>query len=244
VLDRPLVTSWTETDARLRHLTFEGVDIARARNLVPERAGDALVRSEAGVLVADVSSPGRTGTLIGFDVGASNWPLKASFVLFVRNVVELARAQRESALFAPARTGDPVRVHVPLDVDSVQVEHSSGRTEPVPARAGLAVIPGPAAVGFLHVSWAGSRPGSTLVPVSLSSDAESRIEPRSLPHGMASAAVRKPPKALASLGWIFALLALGLVALDVFWITRRRRASAPASQTPRPPARTRTPRAA
>lgn len=222
-LDRPLITSWTETDPRLRHLTFDGVDIARARHLMPEREGDGLVRSQRGALIADVSSEGRTGTLVGFDVGESNWPLRASFVLFVRNVVELARAHRDNTLSAPVRTGEPIRLRVPLDVETVTAEYPSGRREPIPARAGLAVVPGPLQVGFVHVSWGGSRPGSTLVPASLSSDAESRLTPRPLPPSVAEATRSSRTSGLAGFEWLLAALALVLLALDIAWVTRRPR---------------------
>jgi hypothetical protein len=91
---RAPVTSWSETDPRLRFLTFDGVEFGDASKLGVESPRDALVRTRDGVLVADVSSPGRTGTLVGFDVGVSNWPLTASFVLFIRNLTEVARAGR------------------------------------------------------------------------------------------------------------------------------------------------------
>lgn len=231
-VDRPLLTSWSETDPRLRYLTLDGVDIARARSLRPERVGDALVHAQQGVLLADVSSPGRMGTLVGFDVGASTWPLKASFVLFLRNVVELARAHRESSLSAPARTGDPLRLRVPLDVATVTVEDPSGRREPLAARSGLVVIPAPRNVGFLHVSWAGSRPGSILVPANLSSEVESRIAPRALPSSLGKATEgARGGSALGLEGWL-ALLALGLVALDLALFTHRPRRAGPLDRTP------------
>lgn len=238
VMDRPLVTSWAETDPRLRHLTFDGVDVRRSRELVPERPGDALVRSREGALIVDVSSPGRTGTLVGFDVGESNWPLRASFVLFIRNVVELARADRANTLSAPVRTGDPVRLRVPLDVAGVSVEYPDGRQEPAPARSGLVVLAAPTTVGFLHVSWGGSRPGSVLVPTSLSSESESRVGPKPLAGAAGKGAQPPPSSGLSELEWIFALAALVLLALDLTWVTRRPRSGASAlAGSPRAPLR-------
>jgi hypothetical protein len=161
---------------------------------------------------------------VAFDVGSSNWPLRASFVLFVRNVVEVARSHRESALSAPARSGDPIRLRVPLDVSTVVAEHPGGARHPIAVHSGLAVLPPPNRVGFVHVSWAGSRPGSVLVPTSLSSDAESRIGARPLPQAVARLDSSAARSRLVGLEWVFALLALALVALDVAWLTRRPRA--------------------
>jgi hypothetical protein len=113
---RAPVTSWTETDPRLRFLTFDGVEFGEARKLGVESPRDALVRTRDGVLIADVSSPGRTGTLVGFDVGVSNWPLTASFVLFIRNLTEVARAGRASGPALSVKSGEPVSLRVPLGV--------------------------------------------------------------------------------------------------------------------------------
>src|SRR5690606_36458363 len=113
--EAPVVTSWVESDPRLRFLTFDGVRIVRARRLAPESPRAELVRTRDGVVIADASSPGRTVTIVGFDVAASNWPLTASFVLFVRNVAELARAERARLVPHAARAGEPVPLRVPLD---------------------------------------------------------------------------------------------------------------------------------
>jgi hypothetical protein len=88
-LREPQITSWEEGDPRLRFLSFTGVAVTQAKRLVPDGPRAALVRAREGTLIADVSAAGRTGTLLGFDVGESNWPLKASFVLFIRNLAEL-----------------------------------------------------------------------------------------------------------------------------------------------------------
>ncbi|HEX6763885.1 MAG TPA: VWA domain-containing protein, partial [Polyangiaceae bacterium] len=107
-LERPTITSWTDGDPRLRFTSFEGVVIQRANTVVPDGPRSSLVRSREGTLIADISGAGRTGTLVGFDVGESNWPLRASFVLFVRNLIELARSHRAGVAQGPARTGEPL----------------------------------------------------------------------------------------------------------------------------------------
>ncbi|HYO93941.1 MAG TPA: VWA domain-containing protein [Polyangiaceae bacterium] len=226
-VERPRITSWAETDPRFQFLSFDSVDVQEARHLRVGRPADALLRTRDGVLMADVSSPGRTGTLVGFDVAASNWPLKASFVLFVRNVVELARAHRPGSPGAPARSGEPVSLRVPLDATRVVVDHGDRREELQP-HSGLVVIAPPARVEFLHVSWNGARPGSTLIPTSLGSELESRIAPAPLPFGSGKLITTAAPEAMLELDWVLALLALGLIGADLAWITRRGRAPAQA----------------
>jgi hypothetical protein len=225
-IEQPHLTSWTESDPRLRFLTLDGVELISARRIETEGPADVLVRAQQGVLMSDVSSPGRTGTLLSFDVGDSTWPLKASFVLFVRNLVELARAHRAHGVTGPARTGEPLRVRVPVDAQEVNVESPEGQPAKLVARSGLAVIPEATRAGFYHVSWQGARPGSVLVASNLTSEAESDVRPRELgtarqPVKVAAASELSDP--FTEWSWLFALIALAFIVFDVLWLTRRTR---------------------
>ena len=220
---RPTITSWNRRDERLRFLTLDGVELLSARPLELKHRGDSLVRAREGTIISDISDPGRAGTLLSFDVGDSNWPLRASFVLFVRNLVEQARRHRERGLAGPARTGEPLRVRVPVDVDQVAVVPPGSKPSQVPARAGLVVLPNVSDAGLYHLSWQGSRPGSVLVAANLTSAAESDTRPRPQrrePHVTAAA----PPRELEShapWGWVLAAFALALIAFDAWWLTHR-----------------------
>lgn len=238
-VEHPVITSWAETDPRLRFATFDGVSIAKARVLEPDAPQASLLRAREGTLLADISGAGRTGTLIGFDVGDSTWPLRASFVLFVRNLLEQARAHRAGAASGPARTGEPLAVRVPLDVTEVEVERPDKSRSTVPAHGGLAAAPAPERAGFYYVSWKGQRPGSTLVSVNLTSPAESDLRERELVLPKERpAAVRKPAEladAVSDWSWLLAGVALLLAVADVFWVTRgAKHSTAPLGTPPRP----------
>jgi len=238
-LERPTITSWADGDPRLRFTSFEGVVIQRASNVVPDGPRASLVRSREGTLIADISGAGRTGTLVGFDVGESNWPLRASFVLFMRNLVELARSHRAGVAQGPARTGEPLALRVPLDVGEIEIEGADGAHWTVPARAGIAATPGPDRAGLYYVSWKGLRPGSTLVPVNLTSALESDLGERKLelPPGRPVRARQAADlrDAVTDWSWVFAALALVLFVLDLHWITRSpQRAPLPKGSPPRP----------
>lgn len=237
--ERPTITSWTDGDPRLRFTSFDGVIVQRANTIVPDGPRASLVRSREGTLIADISGAGRTGTLVGFDVGESNWPLKASFVLFVRNLVELARSHRAGMAAGPARTGEPLALRVPLDVTEVEIEGDQGAHWTVPARAGVAATPGPDRAGHYFVAWKGQRPGSTLVPVNLTSAAESNLadRPLELPRGR-SVRMKKASDvgdAVTDWSWLFAMIALLAFVVDLFWITRApKRAPLPKGAPPSP----------
>jgi hypothetical protein len=238
-IERPSITSWVEADPRLRFASFDGVSVAKARRIEPEGPNASLVRAREGTLIADVSGAGRSGTLVGFDVGESTWPLRASFVLFIRNLLEQSRSHRAGAATGPARTGEPLAARVPLDVTEIELERPDKSRSQVPAHAGLAAAPGPASAGFYYLTWKGTRPGSTLVPVNLTSALESDLRERELvtPRDR-PAPVRKAGElsdAVSEWSWLLAALALLFAAADVFWVTRGpRRPSVPLGPPPRP----------
>ncbi|MCC6217270.1 MAG: BatA and WFA domain-containing protein [Polyangiaceae bacterium] len=237
-LDRPAVTSWKEADPRLRFLTLDGVAFSEARELRTDGPNEVLVRAREGALITDVSVPGRTGTLLGFEPGQTSWPLKASFVLFVRNVVELARAHRARGLTGPARTGEPLQVRVPYDVTEVEVTGPTEVTAPLSAREGLAVVPDVDRAGFYHLAWRGARPGSVLATANLASERESDTRWREIAvSGTASAQVSSGEVVEAVTDWSYLLGALALLLLlaDVAWLGRAPRQLAPPA--PRAPER-------
>ena len=229
-LEAPAVTSWAEVDPRLRFLSLDGVELHSAHRLEADTPQAALVRSREGTLIADASSPGRSVTVVGFDVGDSNWPLRASFVLFMRNVVELARSHRARGAEAPGRTGDAYSLRVPIDVTEVDLESPSGNRQKLPARDGLCVVPNLARAGFYFASYAGKSPGSALFAANLTSDRESDLRPRALPARQGQPLPARSAAELASAvtdwSWLLAALSLLLIAVDVWWVTRK----------PRPPA--------
>jgi hypothetical protein len=224
-LEAPLVTSWERTDPRLRFITLDGVSIAKARAIDPPSPQSLLVKSREGVLVSDVSEAGRTGTLLGFDVGESNWPLRASFVLFVRNIAEIARAHRQSKVLGPAHTGSALRLRVPSDVTQVTLTDPSGVESRLEARGGLTIIARPDQPGFYLVTYAGVRPGVALAVVNLTSESESDLRASS-PAAEAAGPQRPELRSVLASdvpddwGYWAAALALLAIVLQVAWLTR------------------------
>ena len=228
VIDAPSVTSWAEVDPRLRFLSLDGVELRTAHRLEADSPQAALVQSREGTLIADASSPGRSVTVVGFDVGDSNWPLKASFVLFMRNVVELARSHRLRGAEASARVGEAYSLRVPVDVSEVELEGPSGNRQTLTARDGLCVVPSLPHSGFYFATFAGKNKGSALFSANLTSERESDLRARDLPSAQGKpVAVRSAAQladAVVDWSWLLAALALALIALDAWWVTRRPRA--------------------
>ena len=226
----PLLTSWAEVDPRLRFLSLDGVDLRSARRLEADTPQGALVQSREGTLIADASSPGRSITLVGFDVGESNWPLKASFVLFMRNVVELARSHRVRGAEAPGRVGDAYSLRVPVDVAEVDLESPGGSRQKLSARDGLCVVPNLRRAGFYFASYGGKTPGSALFAANLTSERESDLRPHELPtrqgNPLPARSAAELSSAVTDWSWPLAAVSLLLIALDVWWVTRTPRTKA------------------
>src|SRR6185503_14818223 len=140
-VEEPVITSWEQADPRMRFVGLDGVAVAKARLVEPESKQQALVRSDRGVLAADVSSTARFATLLAFDPGETSWPLKASFVLFVRNVLEQARAHRLSGLAGTATAGEPLRATLPVGAREARVLAPEAEPLALPVRDGLLVVP-------------------------------------------------------------------------------------------------------
>jgi hypothetical protein len=222
-VEHPDITSWDRADARLRFSSLDGVHVARAKLLEPAGGSQRLVNARQGALVVDASTGARTVTMVGFDPGESDWPLKASFVLFVRNLLEQARAHKVQGMTGPGRTGEPLRVSVPTGATSVRAVGPGGDELEVTVCGGLAVVADTTRAGFYRVSWQGPRAGSTLVPVNLTSVAESDLTPRPLGARAANVEVTAggaEPEVHQERAWLFALFALALVTFDVWYFTR------------------------
>jgi hypothetical protein len=254
-IENPVITSWETADPRMRFLTLDGVHVAKASSLKPDGATQELIRTQQGTIATDISTATRSGTLIGFDVGDSDWPLKASYVLFVRNILEQARAHRAHGMTGPARAGEPLRVAIPGTATNVEATGPRGEKLDVSIRGGLAVIPDTPSVGFYHLTWAGPQAGATLVPANLTSAAESDLSPKPIKAEGSKVSITSAgaePDAHNEWAWVLALVALGLIVIDVWYLTRAPRLRAPAAleakvlaaSAPRPPPREEPKRAA
>ena len=229
-IEKPSITSWATEDQRFRFMTLDGVFLTEAHLIKVDSPRNELVHTREGTVVADVSTPGRTATLISFDVGESNWPFKASFVLFMRNVVELARAHRAHGVAGAGRAGEPIRLGVPYTVETVEVLMPGGAKQEAKARNGLAVIPSTLRAGVYHASWGAPSPGSVVFAVNLASERESDVAEKPLDVGASGATVTSADRvadAHTEWSWLLAVLALLLVIADVWYITRKPKLRSP-----------------
>lgn len=238
-VEDPKITSWEHSDVRMRFLTLETVFVAKAKLLEPNSTKQELIRTDQGVIAADISTSSRTITLLGFDVGESNWPLRASFVLFMRNLMEQARRHRSSGVSGPALVGDPLRITVPATVSEAKVEPTGGEPFDVKVHNGLAIVPDVQRAGLYRILWEEPKPGQKWIPVNLVSLEESDLtrEPvDTLGPAIQISAAADAVEAHHEWGFILALVALAFIVFDVWYLTRARRAPT-IRQSPKAPTR-------
>lgn len=225
-LERPRITSWDESDPRMRFIALDDVFLESAKTLVPESRRQELLRSEHGALMCDASTNRRMVTVTGFDVGDTDWPYKASFVVFARNLLDQARVHRAHAATSTVTTGDAVRVRVPLSVGDVEVESLDAPSEGprrAEAKEGVLVFPEVNRSGLHRVAWVRPKAGSVLIAANLASADESDLR-RSVEiaggDAKASSGV-KEAMAPREQAYLIALAALGFLLLDIWYFTRR-----------------------
>jgi len=128
-------------------------------------------------------------------------------------------------------------VSLPGTAKSVEALGPSGQKLEISQRGSLAVLPDVAHVGFYQIAWQGPQAGSMLVPANLTSVAESDLTPRPIASdGEQLSVVRSgaQPDAHTEWTWLLALLGLGLVVFDVWYLTRDNRARSKVAAPPRP----------
>lgn len=222
-VDAPSITSFATTDPRWRFLTMDGVHLSSARPLALSSRATALVRAGSLVLAADAGLPDRTVTVVGIDPLRSDWPLKASFVVFLRNVVELARAHRAAATAPRFRTGDTARVELPTGATPTAVLGPDGPVA-FTALPGAAVLGDTSLAGFYRVL---SPRGETIVPINLLSESESDLRQRPIDLVPPSARDAAPLPEPVELTRAFALLAALAWIADRLALTTPRKPSRP-----------------
>jgi len=226
-VETPIIIDWDRDSPYLRFVQFADVHVARSAALRPGPGTRTLVESPEGPLL--VLTPRAEGDVlvIGFDLMDSDWPLRASFPIFIANVLAEVRRTRGGAFRGAVATGTEVRLPVPADAGEVTVTTPSGRKHVVPVAVGGVTFTETTEVGFYEVRADDSKRSETppvqYFAAALLDAEESDIAPRrnlSLAGG--------PVKTLSSVTvanreiWgLFALAALVLVMLEWYCYHRR-----------------------
>ena len=215
---RPRIVSWDEADPRLRFVSLAEVHLTAARPFA-SAALRPLVTADAGVVAGVLERPDGEATILSFDPDRSDWPRGAGFVVFVRNLLERARARRAAGGIPPGALGEPLRVPA-ADGETVRATAPDGSTRSAVGHGGVALVEVPALPGSYAVEvgrrhlWALRSLGS---PAQSDLSSRARFVERESGATVTGTTAREP---LEAWPWLAALLLLALAA-EVAWATRK-----------------------
>lgn len=218
----------------VRFLSLDDVNVSAAHKLVPG-PGDKVVGAADGgaspLLVAG-SRGGYKFVALGFDVAASDLPLRPAWPLFVLDCINWF-ADEDARYLSAYRTGDVWRIPVATGVERASVKLPDGTVQPVAVHDGHAVLFGERA-GFYELlvdpgadanpSTPAAQEPTSLFAANLLDAAESAIAPQDtlVVDGAAAGEVRGFRLGVRREIWVYLLLAVLL--LTAFeWATYHRR---------------------
>src|SRR5581483_10794480 len=152
-VEQPKISAWEREDPLLRFVSFDDVEVRRARSLVLGPGARPLASSEAGPLIAAWRDGEASRVLVGFDLADSSWPLRLGFPIFVRNVVLAALEDEALGPRGTVRAGSVLSLRA--RGGPVSVTTPDGRTLTLAAEDGRALFAETDANGVYRVRSGG-----------------------------------------------------------------------------------------
>ncbi len=224
VVRAPPVVDWKSGHPLLRFVNLDTVQIAEAEGIRAPRWGTVLVESPQTPLVVAGEAGRRRVVWIGFDLLASNWPLRVSFPMFIANALDWLNPATAFAERKNVRAGDPIRLDVPAGIDSAEVRPPGEGWRPVAVDPGAAemVFGGTDRQGTYGVRWGTNETAVVVRALDVQeSDSTPREEIRMGRYGGATATTMRSAN-LEIWRW-FAAAAMGVLLFE-WWFYHRRTA--------------------
>lgn len=237
-VERPRWTDVSPVDPRVRFVGVADTHLAWSRELRLAAGETPLVTGSSGPLIAARDDARGSSTLAAFDPDHSDWPLRPSWVFFLRDAVEHARGRRSTLSLDARRTGTRVRIAA-HGARAVTMTGPAG-AETLPVHDGMAEWGGGSRVGIFRVE---RGRGAERVGLSLLDPTETALATAELPWR--GAVTQADAGALWERRTLTGLLALAALAVLLYeWAgfagLLRRRESPPSHRvagTARPPIR-------
>lgn len=239
-VDAPPVLDWDRAHPILRHVDLSRLLIKEAKKVRPLTGARTLVESSLTPLVLAYDGEGVRWVYVGFDVQASDFPLRVGFPLFVSNAVRWLRPTLGDAGSHQVAAGAAVAFPLPKGVVEAAVIDPAGARRTVEVVDGALRLPPLEATGVYSYQVRGRDArgdlgrwtGETRFAVNLASEAASNLAPRGrLPAGAEAldtlGAYETPPGPVRRELWHWALAAaLAAIAAET-WLEWRRHAGRP-----------------
>jgi Mg-chelatase subunit ChlD len=153
-------------------LNLGDLTVHEARRVALKGGGTVLVRAAEGPLLYALDTGKLRALYIGFDLMASDLPLRVAFPLLFHNLLEWFQPQRLEFPAQTAQAGAPMTLRLPHGDGAVEITAPSGKRDVFSAPAGALVFAETVQAGFYAFKSAG-RDGS--FAVNLFDEEESQI---------------------------------------------------------------------
>lgn len=217
------VVDWDRRHPVLSHVDLTGLQLAHAAILTPRPSAHVLIEAQNGPVSISEESAGRRLIYLGWDLQDSDFPLRATFPIFLRNAINWLSRRQEVAQAMNVRTGQVVHLPVAGQTGMATITDPAGHTQTCEARDGMLLIDDVQRVGAYRVQL--GKTTQTFYANLLDAE-ESRTQPQTkLPltaeQGKPVVATAAPVQ-LESEWWRYLLL-LALLVLGVEWWVFHRR---------------------
>jgi hypothetical protein len=209
----------------VRFTALDNVNIARGHKLAPEASDKVVGASDQGPLLIAGTRDGFKFVAVGFDVRASDLPLRVAWPLFLLDTINWF-TDEDATYLSSFRTGEVWRIPVGGGGSIATLKEPGGQTAQVPIHEGRAVFLGERA-GFYELSGGGT-PGTpasvTSFAANLLDATESHIAPASVldVDGKTAGKVEGFHAGVRREMWIYLLIAAVLLTA-IEWATYHRR---------------------
>lgn len=139
VLEQPRIAGWDRDDRLLRFVSFDEVEVKRARRLILGPGARPLVSTDQGPLIATWSDGETLRVVVGFDLADTSWPLRLGFPIFIRNCVLAALEDESLGPSGTVRAGSVLSLHA-KGAAEVTVVTPAGREVRAPVEDGRALF--------------------------------------------------------------------------------------------------------
>ncbi len=190
-------------------LSLGDLTIREASRVTLKGEGTVLARAGTSPLLYALESGGLRVLFLGFDLLASDLPLRVAFPVLFHNALEWFQPRSREFPGAAVKAGAPVTLKLANSTPAVEISSPSGKRELLSAPKDSLVFADTFEAGFYHFTGGGRSAAG--FAVNLLDEEESAIVPRAVLHGAAD-------KQAASSGALDAVFALWPLLLGAVWL--------------------------
>lgn len=177
----PIIVDWNRTHQTTRFADFGNVAISRTKTLKVPPWAVTLLDSDHGPLIVALTKENQQIAIIGFDIFASDWPIRLSFPMFLSNAVEWLGGGGSQITSGTRSPGDVVTIYPDRGMELVTVLDPAGRKQEFKVTTErMIAYAGTERVGLYTVNCTGKKDAKAEMrfAVNLLNAEESNIVPR------------------------------------------------------------------